>query len=502
MDDWAGGATGESPALGRSVGQGLRWSMVSTVVARAGAVLSGVILARLLDPRDYGVYTVAFVTLVLLANVNDLGLETTLVRWPGDVAAVAPTAVTVIFGASVALFAAAWAGAPYLARSLSSPEATGIIRLLAVCVVINGAFAVPSGLLTRTFRQDKRALADVAGFVLSTAVTVALAAAGHGAWSLAWGRLVGNTVNGVLHLAMAPVRFRPGFHAGQARALLGAGIPVAGALLCATAVYNVDYVVVGRVIGPVALGLYVMAFNLSSWPVSLFTEAVSRVSVAGFARLQGDMDALRAAFTRSLTLLMAAAAPVCILIAVLAEPLVRFVYGNRWAPAAEALRFLVVLGLVRVAFHLGYDVLVAVGRGRAALAIQLLWLAALVPAVIVGARSGGIRGTGVAHMVVSVTVVVPALLVALRRAGFHPRETVAGLGRPLAGGVVAAALAVAGQAVAAGNLGRLALGGTLGLAGYLAVVAPLRRLLPRRAREPAWPPDPELEQEVPGPMNP
>jgi O-antigen/teichoic acid export membrane protein len=465
----------EPADLAKAVGRGLRWSVFSSAVARAGTLLSGILLARLLVPADYGLYTVAFVTLVLLANVNDVGLEATLVRWPGDVARVARTATTLIFAVSVVLYGAVFAGAPFLARSLNSPGATGIIRLLAFCVVINGIFAVPSALLTRAFAQHKRAIADVAGFAVSTAVTIGLAVAGAGPWSLAWGRLAGNLVNGLLHFALAPARYRPGWDPAIARRLVAAGLPLAGALLCATAVYNVDYLVIGRVMGPAALGLYVMAFNLSSWPVSMFTEAVGRVSVAGFARLQGDPPALRAAFSRSLTMVMAAAIPVCALMAVLAEPLIGFVYGERWLPAAQALRFLVVLGLVRVAFHLAYDLLVAVGRGRAALGLHLLWLAALLPALVVATRSGGIRGAGVAHMVVAALVVAPALLVLLARLGLNAGDIGRSLARPLAGGAVAAGVALAAAQLLTNDFVQLAGAGTLGLAAYLAVIAPLRR---------------------------
>jgi PST family polysaccharide transporter len=471
----AAGVDLEGADLGRAVGRGLRWSLFSSALARAGTLLSGVILARLLVPADYGLYTVAFVTLVLLANVNDVGLESTLVRWPGEVAAVARTATTLIFSVSVALYGLAFVAAPFLARSLNSPDAAGIIRLLAFCVVINGVFAVPSALLTRTFAQDKRAVADVAGFVVSTAVTIGLAMAGAGAWSLAWGRLAGNLVNGVLHFALAPARYRPGWDGAVARRLVASGLPLAGALLCATAVYNVDYLVIGRILGPVALGLYVMAFNLSSWPVSMFTEAVGRVSVAGFARLQTDLPALRAAFRRSLTLVMIAAIPVCVLMAALAQPLIGFVYGDRWLPAAQALRFLVVLGLIRVAFHLAYDLLVAVGRGRSALGLHVLWLSALLPALILGTHIDGIRGAGLGHMAVSAAVVLPALLVLLSRLGIRAGDIARALARPLVGGAVAGAVAVSAGHLVSNDFVQLALAGTLGLAAYVAAVAPLRR---------------------------
>jgi O-antigen/teichoic acid export membrane protein len=161
--------------------------------------------------------------------------------------------------------------------------------------------------------------------------------------------------------------------------------------------------------------------------------------------------------------------------AALAKPLIGFVYGDRWLPAAQALRFLVVLGLVRVAFHLAYDLLVAVGRGRAALGLHVLWLAALLPALIVGTHLGGIRGAGLGHMAVSAAVVLPALLVLLSRLGIGAGEIARPLARPLVGGAVAGAVAVGAAQLVGNQFLQLAVAGTLGLAAYVAVVAPLRR---------------------------
>ncbi len=275
------------------MGRGLRWSLFSSALARAGTLLSGIILARLLVPADYGLYTVAFVTLVLLANVNDVGLESTLVRWPGDVAAVARTAATLIFSVSVALFGAAYAAAPFLARSL---KLTGRHRDRPAAGVLRGdqrgvrRAVCPADPYLRPGQADggrRRRLRGV-----------------HGAHHRAGGRRRRRLEPGVGPAGRQPGQrgppLRPGagplpprVHRAIARRLVAAGLPLAGALLCATAVYNVDYLVIGRILGPAALGLYVMAFNLSSWPVSMFTEAVGRVSVAGFARLQTDLPALR-----------------------------------------------------------------------------------------------------------------------------------------------------------------------------------------------------------------
>jgi O-antigen/teichoic acid export membrane protein len=461
---------GDQP-LSKLVRRGLGWSFASTMLSRLGQLVSGIILARLLVPADYGLFAVATVALVLLANINDLGIEQVLVRWPGELARVAPTATTLIFGFSIVLFAGFATAAPAFAAALGAPDAANIVRALALGVVINGAFAVPSATLTRSFRQDRRTYADLAGFIVTTGLTLTLALLGFGVWSLVWGRLIGNAVNSLLHLAFTPARFRPGFDLPIARELLAGGLPLAGATLLAVAMVNVDNVIVGRALGPAVLGLYVLAFNLSSWPVNLLSIPVARVSVPAFARLQDEPLRLRRAFARSLGLLMAAAVPICVLLAVLALPAIRVVYGTKWSGAASALTFLAVLGLARVVLQLCFDLLIAVGYGRRTLGLQALWLVVLVPALAFGAHVGGIAGIGVAHMLVAVGVMVPAFLAALGRLGFRPLELARSIWAPLAGAaglVVAPLLAIR---LLHPDLLVLAAGGIGGLALYLPVLA-------------------------------
>ena len=84
--------------------------------------------------------------------------------------------------------------------------------------------------------------------------------------SLAYGSLAGNVTATALVLVLAPARPLPGWRRDDAVALLRVGLPLAGTSLVLLATLNVDYVVVGRQLGTTALGLYLLAFNLSSWP--------------------------------------------------------------------------------------------------------------------------------------------------------------------------------------------------------------------------------------------
>lgn len=474
-----------SENLGPQIKRAFGWSFLNNVLGRVGLFVSGVVLAHLLTPHDYGVFAVALVVLQVLMSLNDMGLSAAIIRWQGDLRVVARTATTLILGASVVLFAAMFAAAPLAARALNVPDGVGVLRLLAVGIVIDGCFSVPATFLTREFKQGARLTADMVNLVVSTTITIVLATKGYGAWSLAWGRIAGNTVSGLAILVLSPLRVWPGFDRTHARRLLAFGIPLVGSNLLGIAMLNVDYVVVGRVLGPVALGLYLMAFNLSSWPVNVFSFAVRRVSLAGFSRLQDDHGRMASAFARAGALLMAATIPVCVLLATLGLPLIRFVYGEKWEAAASALHFLAILGIARVALELAYDLLVALGKSRAVLALQAAWVGALIPALTIGAHFGGIRGVGIAHVLVALGLIAPAFAVALRRNGFGPASYLPSLTRPMVGGLVIAAIGIAAQLLLHGDVVELIVGGTAAGIAYLAVVYPMRHMLKSVLAKPA-----------------
>ena len=85
---------------------------------------------------------------------------------------------------------------------------------------------------------------------MTTAVAIAMASAGFGAWSLAWSRVAGSVVLFALTFALAPERYRPAWDAALARRLLRFGLPLAGASIVVFAVMNVDYAVIGNILGP------------------------------------------------------------------------------------------------------------------------------------------------------------------------------------------------------------------------------------------------------------
>ncbi|WP_046779765.1 oligosaccharide flippase family protein [Streptomyces yangpuensis] len=470
--------TPAAPSLGRKVGSAAKWSLINTVVMRLGNFATGIILARyFLGPEAWGVYGIAQTVLLVLLSANELGVSLAIVRWEGDPRRFAPTVLTLSAVSSCLLYAVLFATAPAVADVLGSPEASGVLRVMCLCVVLDGLSQVPAGFLTREFAQGRRMAVDALNFVLSTAVTLLLAVQGWGAMSFAWGSVVGNVAALIGCCLAAPGTLKFGWDREQARALLKFGLPLAGASMLALGVVNVDTMVVGSTLDPLALGFYVLAFNISGWPVRIISEAARRVSFAGFSRLADSPQALAAGFARALGVVTAATVPLCVLLAALAAPVIALVYGERWLPAAGALPWLMALGLVRIGCELAYDCLVAIGRRRSLIAVQGLWLVLLIPALVTGARGGGIVGVAQGHVVIAGAVVVPVFLLALHRGGI-PLGTVArACAWPLLGGAVMTAVLLLLERYLGDSVPALLATATAGTLAYAVCLLPARTTL-------------------------
>jgi PST family polysaccharide transporter len=405
--------------MGRTV-RALGWSFLSIALVRLGTFGIGVVLARLLGPHAFGTYAVALVAQLAILSFNELGVSLAIVRWPGDPRDIASTVATIACASSLILYIAFMFGAPAFATALGGPAASPVIRVLATGILIDGFVAVPAAMLQRSFRQDRKMLADQVHSWLGAGVSIGLALLGFGPMSLAIGSVVGSIAGGTVIIRFSPPP-RFGFDAAKARALLGFGLPLAGSSFIVFLVGNVDNVIVGHVLGATALGFYVLAWNLSSWPVTMFSMPVRAVAPALFSRLQHDKAAMRAGFLSAVGMLTSVTFPVCLLIAGSAVPLVRFVYGLKWVPAAQALSWLALLAALRILFELSYDFFVVLARSRVVFTVQLAWLVALIPALVVGVREDGIRGAAIAGFAVAACVVLPWYLIELHRVAIKSR---------------------------------------------------------------------------------
>jgi O-antigen/teichoic acid export membrane protein len=464
--------------IGRQAGRGLKWTISGQLAMKVGSFAMSLVLARLLAPADFGIYAIALAATAVLIHVNDVGLISATVQWRGRLEDMAPTASLMAAVFAAVIYGLFWFAAPAFASAAGDPAATTVVRLLALTIVIDGITAVRSAALMRTFQQNKLTIAIAAGLVVNAAVSITLALNGAGAFSFAWGQLAAALVTGVVVMAVARVPLRLGFDRPIAGRLIRYGVPLAAGLGVEAIALNIQFAVVGRIAGSVALGFFLLAYNVSSWAQTILGTAIRYVSVAGFSRLsEHDDEALSAGVQRSMPLLVLVVAPIVTLTSVLAVPLVALLYGERWGPAAPVLQLLAFLTLARMVSNLATDVLMGAGATRASLYINLGWAAALIPALWWATTADGIRGAAIAQSAVGFLVVIPLAAVALHRVGVAVKPIGQTLVRPLLSAAAAGLVALlVSRAVGPHPFLQLLLAGTAALLVYTPLAVPASML--------------------------
>lgn len=467
--------TRERLPLKRLVGRGAAWSTLDVIVSRFGNFALGVAVARIVAPKEFGVFAIALVVHTVVVNISDFGVSAALIRDDAErVPASAPTIVTISLVASAALGGLVALLSGPLARSLSSPAAATPIAIMALNLPLAGLTAVPSAMLRREFRMDRIFLADFANLAVSSAVVLVLALQGLGALALAWSWVAGQLATTLILLAYRAGRYRPGWRPAEARRLLDFGLPIVGSNLLALLVLNVDYIVVGHVLGARALGLYMLAFNISGWASNVFGAVIRSVSMPAFARMRLEGRDMPEQFLKALRLVTGVTVPVCLILGGLARPAVVAIYGPKWSAAASALVGLSVLGAGRILIELAGDYLVTLGRTRSVFFALIPWLAALAATLILVARPYGIAGVGAGQAIVVLCIVAPVYGLLLRGTGVGIWAAL----RALAPGVAwALAAAVAAHLVAAQVGSPFAATLIGGAAGVLVAAIPFGPLL-------------------------
>ena len=424
----------EPSTLGARVRTGIMWSALNNLTLRVGTLVTGVALARLLDPEAFGVFAIALTVQTALITLSELGLAADLVRH-GDIDRRGPTIATLSLISSGLLTVAVLLAAPAIAGFFATPQASPVIQVMALTLILAGIGVVPFSRLQRDLRQKELFKIELVAFGLSTGLSIGLAVAGTGAMSIAIGRLVSQAAVVVLMFSMTRTRPKLGWDRSIALTGLRFGLPLSLAGLLSLGLLNVDNVVVGRMGGAALLGLYVLAFNLSSWPSSVVGTAIRAVAMPAFAEnaQNGGQDG-STVLARSCGLTWGVAVPISVGLGVLAHPVVAILYGSQWAAAATALVWLAPLGALRILIDVWVAYLTACGHSVMLLLCQAAWFAALVPIMIWSVHHRGLEGAGLAHVAVAFCIVLPAFLIALRAAGVRCAQML----RPLAVPTIAA----------------------------------------------------------------
>jgi len=406
----------EPAVLAARARQGALWDASRTLVVRVTNLVITAVVAHILTRHDFGVFAVALTAYMLANTFAKFGAGVCLMRADFDIDTLAPTMVSVSLISATVAAELTFVFARSIASALGSPDGAGPIRVMALVLFLEGFSAIPWAQLSRDFRQDRQFWANAISFIPSQVVLILLAKSGYGAMAFAWSTALNQAITAVMLIIFAPTKYLPGFARGALSPLFRVGVPIAGAGFVNYVLLNVDYAFIGHLIGAVQLGLYMLAFSMASWPVGLIGGAVTAVSMPAFSRIKHDPDLLKSVLIKAVRAASLIVMPICGFMIALARPVVLTLYGARWSASAEVLSVLSLYSAMSIICTLFGTILSGLGKTKTFVVVQLLWLGALVPAMVLGIRRDGINGAAQAHVVIIGLLVLPSYAFALKRA--------------------------------------------------------------------------------------
>jgi O-antigen/teichoic acid export membrane protein len=406
--------------------RGALWLSVGSWSAKATQTVVLLVLAKALAPSEFGILAIAALTYNILSALNQLGVADALTYLKDQIEEASRTAFSMVLAAGLFLMVVTWVLAPAIASFFHSPQATFVLRGFAVCLPFDASAEVPIGRLTRSLNFRRRAVTDSLPSVLGAVVTIIVVVSGHPLVGLVAGQIVGSVTNAVVAFLLGP-RCWPGWNRGMARQLLSYGGFLSAADLVNLGLLNVDYVIVGHVLGPVPLGLYSLAYRICYMPYLSIAVVANGAVFPYYCRLPSKEAVGRASET-TISLIIAISIPWFAGLVLFASNIA--LLGSKWAPATNAVRFLALYGFFLSIILSALQVLKAVGRSNLVFGGRGLHLVTLAVVLILTVR-GGITVVALDQALVAAGIAIVTCLWTIRYASLRFGALCRAVGLPL-----------------------------------------------------------------------
>lgn len=389
---------------------GAMWSALEKWGARLLSTLVFIVLARLLDPAAFGLIALATVFIDIADRVREQGVTLALVQRKDLTDDHVSTAFwfTVVLGAVLGLLVLVLAGP--LAAVLGEPELAPILQWLSLGFLVTALGRVPNALMLRDLRFRSLAARGLLANSVGGIVGITLAMLGAGVWALVAQNIVQAAVITLVLFAASRYVPRARFDRARLRELWSFGSRVLGFDLVNVAYRRGDDLIIGVLLGPVALGFYSVAYRLLMVITDTLARTIQQVAVPTFSRLQDEPERLRTAFSAAVRLNLMVAMPMAGGLAVVAPELVPVVFGAQWLPSVPAMQWLCVVGGLQGLGYFISDVMLSCGRPGLRLKLMIAQTTVTVAAFAVAATFGGFVAVAAASALSMIAFIPVALL--------------------------------------------------------------------------------------------
>ena len=321
------------------------WAAGGFVLDKAMGAIQLVLVARLLTPSDFGVMAASAAIVLAFVTISELGLESGLVSKPHVEQEDLAVVWTLAMGRGTAMALCLWASADLIGQAMQMAQLPEVLRVHAWALVLQGLHSPGMAILLKNLDFKRRVTLDLVRRAIETGVTISLAFWFRNVWALLAGQLVGLCVSSLLSFRAAPFTPRLSLHRSSLNYVLRYGAHLNVTALCMFGVMCGGELVIGRILGQEALGLYQIALAIPLLIGVRATTLIHQLSVPTYALLQNDRPGLARVFELQMGLAGLLFIPPAVGVAVLAPVIVPLAFGTQWLSIIDPLRILCLYAL-------------------------------------------------------------------------------------------------------------------------------------------------------------
>jgi O-antigen/teichoic acid export membrane protein len=367
---------------------GMAWSFVDNFSYMSLNFVTGIILARLLSPMEYGLTGMIVIFIAISETFIDSGFSQALIRKSDCTQRDFSTVYYYNLAVGILCYAILFFSAGLISDFLNEKRLVLLIRVLAINLVINSTGVIQRTILIKNINFKMQAQISVIATIVSGAIGIAMAVGHCGVWSLV-GQMISRSLCTVVLLRRGnkwkSIRV---FDWRSFREMFGFGSKLLLAELLNTTYRNVYYLIIGKYYSAENLGFYTRAEQFKNLPTQNLTGVIQRVSYPVLATMRDEPEQLKSGYKKLICSTMLPSFVISIWMAAVAPTLIRALIGEKWLLSAEYLRLLCFSGMFYPLNVLNLNLLKVLGRSDIHLHLEVIKKVLLAPIIVIGVFYG------------------------------------------------------------------------------------------------------------------
>lgn len=393
--------------------KGASWTIISQLTRLVAMFVVAIVLARLLEPADFGLMAMVAVFANIFALTNNLGLAAAIIHKQDLSEEHLSSAFWLNLLEGILITALFLALAPLIAKFYSKSVLTPIIMVMSVMFTVSSLGLIQSALFSKKMDFKTLAIIETSASILAGVIAIVLAALGFGVWSLVAQILASVLITAVLLFTLSSWKPKLLFRWGPVRELVFYGLHFLGFGVTDYLSRNLDNLIVGKYLGAVQLGFYNIAYRLLLFPIGNVTDVIGRVLFPALSLIQDDKEAVRSAYMRATRYVSAISFPLMAGLAVLAPQLVRVALGLKWERSIFLIQVLSLVGMVQSITGTSYWIYLSQGKTSTLFKFGLFVTTFYIFAFVIGLR-WNVEGVAISYAIAVSLLIYPAFAIPFR----------------------------------------------------------------------------------------